>query len=58
MCIRDRKLAHTWKLAELPLFHKDPFDRLLIAQSFVEKLTILGRDPVFSAYKGVHVFWE
>ena len=51
-------LAHTLKLAELPLLHKDPFDRLLIAQSFVEGLTILGRDPVFSAYAGVHVFWE
>lgn len=52
------KLAHAWKLAELPPFHKDPFDRLLIAQSLTEKLTILGKDPVFSFYKDVKTLWE
>ena len=38
------------KYSELPLHHRDPFDRLLIAQAIVEKLPVLGNDSVFDAY--------
>lgn len=37
-------------LANLPFHHRDPFDRLLIAQSMSEDLPILGDDDTFDAY--------
>ncbi len=43
-------LAHTLKIADLPLHHKDPFDRLLIAQALVEDMTILSKDAAFKNY--------
>ena len=39
-----------------PFHHKDPFDRLLIAQSKVENLTIVTLDPEFPPY-GVKLLW-
>ena len=49
-------LDHYQILLTLAPHHGDPFDRLLIAQAMVEKLTIVSRDPHFAAY-GVPVFW-
>lgn len=49
-------LAHTLEVAQLPLVHKDPFDRLLIAQSRVEKTILLSADHVFASYP-VQVLW-
>jgi len=43
-------VAHLKRVAELPLIHRDPFDRLLIAQSLVEGLPILTSDRMFDAY--------
>jgi PIN domain nuclease of toxin-antitoxin system len=40
-------MAH---LAELPSIHRDPFDRLLIAQAMQHDLTLMTVDHVFSAY--------
>ena len=40
----------------LPLHHRDPFDRLLIAQALSENLVLLSRDRAFSAY-GVQLLW-
>jgi len=40
----------------LPLHHKDPFDRLLIAQSVVEELTLVSADPQLSA-DALNVLW-
>lgn len=37
-------------IASLPFHHRDPFDRLLIAQAIVKNLTILGQDSVFDGY--------
>lgn len=37
-------IAHSLALATLPLHHKDPFDRLLLAQAKVEHLTFVTRD--------------
>lgn len=42
--------SHTLKLGMLPMHHKDPFDRLLIAQAMTEGLTILTRDKIFNLY--------
>lgn len=42
--------AHALRVAELELHHRDPFDRLLVAQAQVEGLPILTGDPVFEAY--------
>jgi PIN domain nuclease of toxin-antitoxin system len=42
--------GHVLQVAQLPLHHRDPFDRLIIAQAQVEGLTVLTADPKFSAY--------
>ncbi len=41
---------HTSVLTTLPLRHKDPFDRLLIAQAMVEAVPIISADPVLDKY--------
>jgi PIN domain nuclease of toxin-antitoxin system len=35
---------------QLPLHHRDPFDRILIAQAQLERATLVTRDPQFPAY--------
>jgi len=42
--------------ATLPLIHRDPFDRLLVAEAMQGKLTILTRDQTIPRY-GVPTFW-
>jgi PIN domain nuclease of toxin-antitoxin system len=41
---------HAELVATLPAHHRDPFDRLLVAQAQAEKLTLVSRDPVFQDY--------
>ena len=41
---------HALRVAVLPPLHRDPFDRLLIAQAQIEDLPILTADPVFERY--------
>ena len=41
---------HIEKVAALPFHHKDPFDRLLVGQALVERLTILSGDASFDRY--------
>ena len=43
-------LEHALAAGSLPLHHKDPFDRMLIAQAQLESLTIVTRDRRFAAY--------
>lgn len=43
-------VEHASHAARLPLHHRDPFDRMLIAQAQIESLTIVSRDEVFDAY--------
>ena len=43
--------AHSAAVATLPDHHKDPFDRLLIAQATVEGITLLTNDEAVAAYK-------
>ncbi len=44
------ELSHIYALNNLPLHHKDPFDRLLIAQTIVEQIPIVSIDEVFDNY--------
>jgi PIN domain nuclease of toxin-antitoxin system len=44
--------AHAAGLASLPPIHKDPFDRMLVAQAMIERLTLLTADPVVAKYPG------
>jgi PIN domain nuclease of toxin-antitoxin system len=48
--------AHAWQVRDLPAHHRDPFDRLLIAQALVERLPIITADARLSDY-GVEVRW-
>ena len=41
---------HTAAVIALPFYHKDPFDRLLVAQALVEQMPLLSADPVLDAY--------
>lgn len=43
-------VAHLHQVAQLPFHHRDPFDRLLIAQSQAEQLPLLSSDPTFAEY--------
>ena len=47
---------HILRVETLPLTHKDPFDRLLIAQAIVEGATLVSADGVFHQYP-VPVLW-
>ena len=49
-------LSHILQIASLPSLHKDPFDRLLIAQSQIESFPILSVDQLVSQYP-VSVIW-
>jgi PIN domain nuclease of toxin-antitoxin system len=42
--------VHAERLAALPPIHKDPFDRMLVAQSFCEPLVLLTNDEVLAGY--------
>lgn len=50
------KVRHTSLVTSLPFHHRDPFDRLLIAQAIDEKLTLVSIDDVFDDY-GVTRLW-
>lgn len=52
----DIGLEHVLSAGALPLHHHDPFDRLLIAQAKIEKLTIVTPDRAFGAY-GAQLLW-
>ena len=41
---------HALRVSELPSHHRDPFDRLLVAQAQIERLPIMTGDPRFKAY--------
>lgn len=50
------ELRHTALVEKLPSHHRDPFDRLLIAQAMTEQLTIVSADGCFADY-GVKLLW-
>jgi PIN domain nuclease of toxin-antitoxin system len=49
-------LTHVLALETLPSHHKDPFDRLLVAQANVENATLISSDPIFAKYL-VKLLW-
>ena len=54
------RLSHLTALTRLPMYreHRDPFDRLLIAQAVSEDLTMISSDTRFSSYAGLRVLWD
>lgn len=50
------EVSHILAVGQLPLHHRDPFDRLLIAQAQIENIPLLSHDPIFAAYP-VQVIW-
>lgn len=50
------KLEHVLEIEKLQLHHRDPFDRILIAQSLEEGWPIITADPVFRKYP-IRVIW-
>lgn len=47
---------HAEAVGELPLHHRDPFDRMLVAQARAEGLSLVSADPVLAQY-GVEIIW-
>lgn len=48
---------HVRRLEEIPLHHRDPFDRILIAQSIEEKLPVVTADPLLAKY-AINRIWD
>jgi len=44
---------HVVAIDQLPPIHKDPFDRILVAQATVEGITLLTANPVLAEYRGL-----
>ncbi|MEM6614815.1 MAG: type II toxin-antitoxin system VapC family toxin [Cyanobacteria bacterium P01_C01_bin.72] len=53
----DITTEHIGLVANLPLHHRDPFDRLIIAQSIVEETPIIGTDKAFDLYQVQRLWW-
>ena len=53
----DITATHALRAASLPPHHKDPFDRLLIAQAQTESITIVTNDLAFNQYAGTLILW-
>jgi len=53
------KQSHIFETLEIPLFenHRDPFDRLLIAQAKIENLTLISDDAKFDLYPEIERIW-
>jgi PIN domain nuclease of toxin-antitoxin system len=49
-------IDHIWSLENLPYHHRDPFDRLLIAQAQTDGMTLVSADGVFDLYD-VNLLW-
>lgn len=49
-------ISHTARVVDLPFYHRDPFDRLIIAQSLVEEMPVISSDKLFDQY-GVKRLW-
>ena len=51
------ELSHIYSLAGLPMHHRDPFDRMLIAQAVYEKIPIISVDKIMTQYP-ITVIWN
>lgn len=50
------EVRHTALVAAMPFHHRDPFDRLLIAQALVEDIPLVSNEALFDAY-GIRRLW-
>ncbi|MBN2033596.1 MAG: type II toxin-antitoxin system VapC family toxin [Deltaproteobacteria bacterium] len=50
------QIQHLSQLIDLPFYHRDPFDRLIIGQSISEDLAVITRDAAFSRYP-IQLIW-
>ncbi len=50
------RIVDCHQVIALPLHHRDPFDRMIIAQALVEGMPVIGRDTAFDAY-GINRLW-
>jgi len=50
------RIAHAMRIATLPFHHRDPFDRMLIAQAMEHHFEVITKDPAFPAYD-VRIVW-
>lgn len=48
---------HADRVATLPMHHQDPFDRLLVAQADIDKLTLVSADGAMRRYEQIEVLW-
>lgn len=48
---------HIITLSNLENHHKDPFDRIILAQAISEKLTLISKDQNFKLYKQIDILW-
>jgi PIN domain nuclease of toxin-antitoxin system len=48
---------HALRLFEVPLHHRDPFDRQIIAQALAEKIAVVTPDDKFKLYAGLKIIW-
>jgi len=49
--------AHAFAMFSLPMHHRDPFDRMILATAIAEKLPIVTGDRMFRRYSGVKILW-
>jgi PIN domain nuclease of toxin-antitoxin system len=54
--VLDISLEHALRAASLPVIHRDPFDRMLVAQAQVEGIPIVTNDPAITRYD-VETIW-
>jgi PIN domain nuclease of toxin-antitoxin system len=50
--------THALRAAALPLHHRDPFDRMLIAQAQLEEMTLVSADAMLRQYSDVSILWS
>ncbi|MFN4253915.1 MAG: type II toxin-antitoxin system VapC family toxin [Saprospiraceae bacterium] len=50
------RFEHAQRVNQMPFHHRDPFDRIMLAQALTDALTIISRDPLFEPY-GVDLVW-
>lgn len=49
---------HLIKVSSLPMHHRDPFDRLMIAQAMTENMAVVSADAAFDAYGVTRLWWR
>lgn len=56
IALLDITVEHALRVAQLPYHHRDPFDRMLIAQAITEGLPIISAVSVFDAYSVMRIW--